>query len=213
MVGLRGLRVLPAQPLDPGVHQVFFVSKRGELTHVAQDVLGTARGPDRLRLVERLRGAGQIASVDAMIRAVLQRVGKKAQRAGVAHEPHAASELRHLRYFVAVADAGTFTQAAEQMYIAQPTLSQQIRRLEEMIGAPLLQRCREGVRLTDAGSVMLEESRTLLCLIERGWSRTRQAAGLGRPQLRVASAPACPIASPPPPRPGWWTRQPMPAST
>ena len=59
-------------------------------------------------------------------------------------------ELRHLRYFVAVADAGTFTHAAEQMYIAQPTLSQQIRRLEEMVGTPLLRRVREGVRLTEA---------------------------------------------------------------
>ena len=59
-------------------------------------------------------------------------------------------ELRHLRYFVAVADAGTFTHAAERMYIAQPTLSQQIRRLEEMVGAPLLRRRREGVRLTEA---------------------------------------------------------------
>src|ERR1700726_3766242 len=57
-------------------------------------------------------------------------------------------ELRHLRYFVAVADAGTFTHAAEQMFIAQPTLSQQIRRLEEIIGTPLLQRRREGLRLT-----------------------------------------------------------------
>src|ERR1700758_4155125 len=62
-----------------------------------------------------------------------------------------AIELRHLRYFVALADAGTFTHAAEQMFIAQPTLSQQIRRLEEMVGTPLLQRRREGMRLTGAG--------------------------------------------------------------
>jgi DNA-binding MarR family transcriptional regulator len=51
-----------------------------------------------------------------------------------------AIELRHLRYFVALADAGSFTRAAERMFIAQPTLSQQIRRLEEIVGAPLLQR-------------------------------------------------------------------------
>ena len=74
-------------------------------------------------------------------------------------------ELRHLRYFVAVADAGTFTHAAERMDIAQPTLSQQIRRLEEMIGTPLLRRKREGVRLTEAGAVLLEESRAVLSLI------------------------------------------------
>ncbi|MBO0815068.1 MAG: LysR family transcriptional regulator, partial [Actinobacteria bacterium] len=88
-------------------------------------------------------------------------------------------ELRHLRYFVAVADAGTFTHAAERMFIAQPTLSQQIRRLEELVGTPLLQRQRGGVRLTEAGAVLLEESRAVLALIERGLSRTRQAAGLG----------------------------------
>jgi DNA-binding transcriptional LysR family regulator len=52
----------------------------------------------------------------------------------------------------AVADAGSFTHAAERMLIAQPTLSQQIRRLEEIIGTPLLQRRREGLRLTPAGS-------------------------------------------------------------
>ena len=101
-------------------------------------------------------------------------------------------ELRHLRYFVAVADAGTFTHAAEQMFIAQPTLSQQIRRLEEMVGTPLLQRRREGVRLTEAGSVLLEESRAVLSLVDHGVSRTRQAAGLGRPRLRFVLPPSLP---------------------
>src|ERR1700751_2699590 len=75
-------------------------------------------------------------------------------------------ELRHLRYFVAVADAGTFTQAAERMFVAQPTRSQQIRRLAELVGTPLLQRRREGVRLPTAGSVLLEESRAVLSLID-----------------------------------------------
>src|SRR5690242_14633525 len=93
-------------------------------------------------------------------------------------------EFRHLRYLVAVADAGTFTYAAERMLIAQPTLSQQIRRLEEMVGTPLLHRRRDGVELTEAGSVLLEESRTMLSVLEHGVTRSRQAAGLGRPRLR-----------------------------
>jgi DNA-binding transcriptional LysR family regulator len=119
-------------------------------------------------------------------------------RAGSAERPDPGSvtprgvELRHLRYFVAVADAGTFTQAAEQMFVAQPTLSQQIRRLEEMVGTPLLQRRREGVRLTEAGSVLLDESRAVLSRVDHGVSRIRQAAGLGRPRLRFALPPSLP---------------------
>ncbi len=119
-------------------------------------------------------------------------------RAGSAERPDSGGvtpqgvELRHLRYFVAVADAGTFTHAAEQMFIAQPTLSQQIRRLEEMVGTPLLQRRREGVRLTEAGSVLLEESRAVLSRVDHGVSRTRQAAGLGRPRLRFVVPPDLP---------------------
>jgi DNA-binding transcriptional LysR family regulator len=103
-------------------------------------------------------------------------------------------ELRHLRYLVAAADAGTLTRAAEQIFIAQPTLSQQIRRLEEMVGTPLLQRRREGVRLTAAGSALLEEARTILSLVDHGVSRARQAAGLGRPRLRVIMPPCLPDA-------------------
>jgi DNA-binding transcriptional LysR family regulator len=101
-------------------------------------------------------------------------------------------ELRHLRYFVAVAEAGTFTHAAERMYVGQPTLSQQIRRLEEFVGTPLLQRRREGVRLTEAGTVLLEESRAVLSLVDHGVSRTRRAAGLGRSRLRFVVQPYLP---------------------
>jgi len=107
--------------------------------------------------------------------------------AGLPEAPGApqAIELRHLRYFVTIADAGSFTHAAERMFIAQPTLSQQIRRLEEIIGTPLLRRRRDGVRPTKAGTVLLEASRTVLSLVDHEVNRTRQAAGLGRPRLRV----------------------------
>ena len=102
-----------------------------------------------------------------------------------------AIQFRHLRYFVAVADAGTFTQAAEQMFIAQPTLSQQIRRLEEMVGTPLLRRRREGLRLTPAGPLLLEESRVVLSIVDHGVRRAWQAAGLGGPPCGWSSRPGC----------------------
>jgi DNA-binding transcriptional LysR family regulator len=110
-----------------------------------------------------------------------------AEPAGLPQAPGApqAIELRHLRYFTAVADAGSFTHAAERMFITQPTLSQQVRRLEEIVGTPLLQRRRDGVRLTLAGTVLLDASRTVLSLMDHEVNRTRQAAGLGRPRLRV----------------------------
>jgi DNA-binding transcriptional LysR family regulator len=99
-------------------------------------------------------------------------------------------ELRHLRYLVALADAGNFTRAAEQIYVAQPTLSQQIRRLEEIVGTPLVQRRRDGLRLTTVGRVLLDASRTVLAQVDQAVSRTRQAAGLDRPRLRVV-LPSC----------------------
>ena len=77
------------------------------------------------------------------------------------------------------------------MFIAQPTLSQQIRRLEEIVGTPLLQRRREGLRLTKAGAVLLDASRTVLSLVDHEVNRTRQAAGLGRQRLRVVVPRGC----------------------
>jgi DNA-binding transcriptional LysR family regulator len=122
------------------------------------------------------------------------------ERMKVAHSDHGAPEvpsaieLRHLRYFVALADAGSFTQAAEQMFIAQPTLSQQIRRLEEIVGTQLLQRRREGLRLTAAGTVLLDASRRVLSLVDREVTRTRQTAGVGRQRLRMVVPPQLPDA-------------------
>ncbi len=95
-------------------------------------------------------------------------------------------ELRHLRYLVAVADAGTFTRAAERLFIAQPTLSQQIRQLEQLLGTPLLHRRRDGLQLTTAGAVLLDAARDVLSRVDHAVSQTRQAAGLDRPRLRVA---------------------------
>src|SRR6267154_6460371 len=77
-------------------------------------------------------------------------------------------ELRHLRYFVAVADAGTFTHAAERLFIAQPTLSQQIRRLEQVVGTPLLHRGRDGVQLSAAGTMLLDAARDVLSMVDHG---------------------------------------------
>jgi len=103
-------------------------------------------------------------------------------------------ELRHLRYFVALADAGCFTRAAVQLFIAQPTLSQQIRRLEQIVGTPLLHRRREGLKLTAAGHVLLDASRNVLSLVDHEVSRTRQTAGLGRLRLRMVIPPGLPEA-------------------
>ena len=71
-------------------------------------------------------------------------------------------ELRHLRYFVAVAETGSLSQAAEKLFIAQPPLSVQIRQLEEEVGAALFTRHPRGVRLTAAGAALLPEARELL---------------------------------------------------
>ena len=60
-------------------------------------------------------------------------------------------ELRHIRYFLTVADEGSLTKAAEKLLIAQPPLSRQIRDLEEELGTPLFYRKNNGVSLTEAG--------------------------------------------------------------
>src|ERR671935_2839904 len=76
-------------------------------------------------------------------------------------------ELRHLRYFVAVAEELNFSRAAERLHMAQPPLSAAIRQLERELGTQLLLRTTREVRLTDAGSSFLDGARRTLAELER----------------------------------------------
>ena len=93
-------------------------------------------------------------------------------------------DLRKLRYFVAVAEELHFGQAAERLYVAQPALSRQIRRLEQEVGAELFTRSSRHVELTPAGRQLLEEARPLLAAADAASRRVRRAAS-GAPALTV----------------------------
>ena len=88
-------------------------------------------------------------------------------------------ELRHLRYFVAVAEEASFSAAARRMHVAQQVLSTQIRQLEAAVGAQLLRRTSRGVVLTPAGAAFLDSARATLAGLERGVAAALACRGLG----------------------------------
>ena len=95
-------------------------------------------------------------------------------------------ELRHLRYFVAVAEAGSLTAAAEQrLHTAQPSLSRQIRDLEAEIGAALLTRTTRGMELTAAGRVFLDHARLALSQVQAAAEAARRAAQPAKPSFAL----------------------------
>ncbi len=95
-------------------------------------------------------------------------------------------ELRHLRYFIAVAEEGSLTVAAEQrLYTAQPSLSRQIRDLEDEVGVPLLIRSARGVELTAAGRAFLGQARVALAQVEAAGEAARRAAEPAKPSFAL----------------------------
>jgi len=96
-------------------------------------------------------------------------------------------ELRHLRYFVCVADEQNIGRAALRLHISQPPLTRQIQQLEEQVGARLFHRTGRGVELTDAGRVLYDDARNILAMAERAAERANKAAQglLGRVDVAI----------------------------
>jgi DNA-binding transcriptional LysR family regulator len=94
-------------------------------------------------------------------------------------------ELRHLRYFIAVAEELHFTRAAARLHIGQPPLSQAIQALESDVGAQLLERSKRWVRLTEAGKLFLADARRILALAEQAGDTARRAARGEVGELRI----------------------------
>lgn len=104
-------------------------------------------------------------------------------------------ELRHLRYFIAVAEELHFGRAAERLGISQPPLSQQIQALEEEIGARLFERTNRRVELTDVGRLFLDESRQVLAQVDKAVLLARRAHLGELGELKIGFTSSAPFTS------------------
>ncbi|HCF5881505.1 TPA: LysR family transcriptional regulator [Pseudomonas aeruginosa] len=104
-------------------------------------------------------------------------------------------ELRHLRYFIAVAEELHFGRAAERLGISQPPLSQQIQALEEEVGARLFERTNRRVELTDAGRLFLDESRQVLAQVDKAVLLARRAHLGELGELKIGFTSSAPFTS------------------
>ncbi|KMS86038.1 LysR family transcriptional regulator [Prauserella rugosa] len=99
-------------------------------------------------------------------------------------------QLQQLAYFLAVVETRQFTKAAEQMRVAQPSLSQQVRALERDVGAQLLHRVRGNVTLTEAGEALLPIARRIVGETENAYRAVRELDDLGRGRVRLGATPS-----------------------
>jgi len=102
-------------------------------------------------------------------------------------------ELRHLRYFIAVAEELHFGRAAERLRISQPPLSQQIQQLEQILSAQLFTRTNRSVQLTPAGAVFLDDARAVLLQVEQAAHRAARIHGGQQGELRIGFTSSAPF--------------------
>ena len=102
-------------------------------------------------------------------------------------------ELRHLRYFIAVAEELHFTRAAERLHIGQPPLSHAIQVLEADVGARLLERTKRWVRLTEAGKLFLADARRILAMADQAAETARRAERGEAGELRIGFTYSTPL--------------------
>jgi DNA-binding transcriptional LysR family regulator len=102
-------------------------------------------------------------------------------------------ELRHLRYFIAVAEAGHITRAAEHLGMQQPPLSQQIRALERELDVQLFRRKPRGMELTDAGRALLSDARAILAHIDHAFASTRRTARGAQGRIAIGFTSSAPF--------------------
>src|SRR5580692_10415461 len=107
-------------------------------------------------------------------------------------------ELRHLRYFVAVADTENVSRAAIKLHVSQPGLSRQVHDLEEEIGFQLFERSAKSLRLTEAGRVFLVEARLVLQHAEEAVKKARAVAVSVTGELNIGYAPSLTVQILPP---------------
>ncbi len=99
-------------------------------------------------------------------------------------------ELRHLRYFVVVAEEQNVTRAAERLHVSQPPLSRQIQDLEQELGVELFRRTAKSLALTEAGKIFLIEARAVLLRVDKAVETVRTVARRDRGSLRIGYAPS-----------------------